>query len=361
MTRQLPTSTFLAAALLGALLVSPIHAQTAWTQRTSHATQPLRSVIWTGSQLVAVGDSGTILTSPDGIAWTKRNSGTPYDLMSVAWSGSLLVAVGYGMFSSQAFPPIIVTSPDGVTWTTRSTGPTTVGLNSVAWSGSKFFAVGNGSSACGISSPDGITWTFIPASSLPCNSRAVTWMGTMWVSAGNGQIHTSADGTSWTLRHTTGSSFDAVVWNGSRVVAVDRRSFAYSSTDGISWDSVKITTGSTVWGSLLWTGSQFLAGSSHEVFSSPDGLAWTYRTGQTDVDCTHCSNFPNGLAWTGSLLVGVGHHGGIYTSPQVTVSLAPRGPEPRPRHHEFQGRAVDALGRTVASPENPGPRIRLTP
>src|SRR5690606_9209174 len=137
-----------------------------------------------------------------------------------------------------------------------------------------------------------------------------------WVSAGNGQIHTSADGTSWTLRHTTGSSFDAVVWNGNRTVAVDRRGFAYSSEDGISWDSVKIMTGSAE--SLLWTGSQFVAGSSYDVFSSPNGLAWTHRTGAIDVDCTHCYNFLNGLAWTGSLLVAVGYGGGIYTSPQVT-------------------------------------------
>ncbi|TMH41738.1 MAG: hypothetical protein E6H56_06985 [Betaproteobacteria bacterium] len=50
-----------------------------------------------GTEFVAVGgasNSGTILTSPDGVTWTQRASGTVNTLSGVAWSGTKLVAVG---------------------------------------------------------------------------------------------------------------------------------------------------------------------------------------------------------------------------------------------------------------------------
>jgi hypothetical protein len=54
----------------------------------------LNSVIWTGSQLVAAGEYGTIITSPDYTNWTKAGSGTIKNLWSIAKSDNLLVAVG---------------------------------------------------------------------------------------------------------------------------------------------------------------------------------------------------------------------------------------------------------------------------
>lgn len=51
--------------------------QEQWTQRNPLPTDAhLHSVVWTGSQLVAVGWNGTILTSPDGITWTQQPAGT---------------------------------------------------------------------------------------------------------------------------------------------------------------------------------------------------------------------------------------------------------------------------------------------
>lgn len=56
----------------------------------------LRAVVWTGSLFVAVGNLGTVLTSPTGATWTQRTSGVTYDLRGVAWSGQKLVAIGIG-------------------------------------------------------------------------------------------------------------------------------------------------------------------------------------------------------------------------------------------------------------------------
>ena len=56
----------------------------------------------------AVGNSGTILTSPDGTSWTSRTSGTTEDLYGVTYANSTFVVVGTS--------GTILTSSDGTTW-----------------------------------------------------------------------------------------------------------------------------------------------------------------------------------------------------------------------------------------------------
>jgi photosystem II stability/assembly factor-like uncharacterized protein len=66
-----------------------------WTQSSTYdvADYGLNSVTWSGNQLVAVGSSGTIISSSDGKNWIRRTSGISADLNSVIGTGSLLVAV----------------------------------------------------------------------------------------------------------------------------------------------------------------------------------------------------------------------------------------------------------------------------
>jgi len=63
---------------------------------------------------VTVGESGTILTSPDGTTWTERTSGTPEYLIGVTYGNGLFVTVGY--------LGTIFTSTDGTSWTKRTSG-----------------------------------------------------------------------------------------------------------------------------------------------------------------------------------------------------------------------------------------------
>ena len=65
---------------------------------------------------VTVGDSGTILTSPDGTSWTKRTSGTSEYLFGVTYGNGLFVTVGNS--------GTILTSTDGTTWTSKTSGTT---------------------------------------------------------------------------------------------------------------------------------------------------------------------------------------------------------------------------------------------
>ena len=105
-----------------------------WANPKPHGNS-LNSVAWSGTQFVAVGAGGTILTSPDGMTWTAQNSGTTNQLSGITWSGAQFVAVGdFGN---------ILTSPDGVTWTAQNSG-TTNWFHGITWSGAQFVAVGDG-------------------------------------------------------------------------------------------------------------------------------------------------------------------------------------------------------------------------
>jgi hypothetical protein len=48
-----------------------------WTQQTSGTRDDLNGVAYGNGLFVAVGDFGTILTSPDGVNWTVRTSAWP--------------------------------------------------------------------------------------------------------------------------------------------------------------------------------------------------------------------------------------------------------------------------------------------
>ncbi len=170
----------LALILLGGVSFAIYHGVTTspWTAQTSGTSTTLGGVAWSGSQFVAVGDSGTILTSLDGYTWTAQTSGTSVSLFGVAGSGSQFVAVGGDGFRNG----IILTSPDGRTWTTQYTD-TTSNLDSVVWSGSQFVVVGLGGTI--LTSPDGRTWT-TQNSGTSISLGGVAWSGSQFVAVGLG-------------------------------------------------------------------------------------------------------------------------------------------------------------------------------
>ena len=111
-----PLGLFVAVGDIGTILTSPDGIT--WTSRTSGVSVVLSGVTYSESLglFVAVGGSGTILTSPDGITWTSRTSGVSTDLRGTVYSEPL------GLFVAVGGNRIILTSSDGVTWTSRSSG-----------------------------------------------------------------------------------------------------------------------------------------------------------------------------------------------------------------------------------------------
>ncbi|HKP97176.1 MAG TPA: hypothetical protein VJ385_15610 [Fibrobacteria bacterium] len=261
----------------------------AWDRRPVAGTTQdgLNAVCWTGTQLVAVGPNGNVLTSPDGIGWTQRLNSWPEAWVGVAWTGSLLIAVtGLGT---------ILTSPDGIDWTIRlggDAGPRTY-FNSVAWAHGQAVALGGTgwkvADGSVHTSPDGMTWTKHTLERAP-GLRSAAWTGKQWTAVGgifdgNGDKvvsrlgATSSDGNAWTVASDSAEEIlESVAWAGSGLVAV-------------GWDGVR-------------------------MFSA-DGAAWT-RTAADTLPRLQA------VAWTGSLAVAVGWGSTIVTMPmEPAVSIAP--------------------------------------
>lgn len=232
-----------------------------WTQRSLLGTR--RATVWTGTQLVTVGDAGSILTTTDASTWTIRNSGISTSLFGVAWNGTHFVAVGAG--------GRILTSSDAVTWTSSSSW-TVDTLRAVTSGGGLFTVVGDSGKI--LTSPDGNVWT--PRVSGTTQAlNGIVWSGTQFVAVGAaGTLLTSPDGISWTSRISgTTNGLNAIAWNGTRLVAVGS-STTRISTDGITW--VQGATSSSL--SITWTGTYFVSvGLSGSVTISFDGELWFNR------------------------------------------------------------------------------------
>lgn len=146
-----------------------------WTDvYTSTADKSLQEVFWSGSQFIAVGESGAIVTSTDGTSWTARTSGVTETLYGAAASPSHLVAVG-------ASGTVVASADNGVTWTQQSSG-TTYSLYSVAWTGAEFVAVGSNGRV--VRSTDALNWSLQPTpytdvlfGSDPFHLKSIVWTG----------------------------------------------------------------------------------------------------------------------------------------------------------------------------------------
>jgi hypothetical protein len=134
-------------------------------------------------------------------------------------------------------------------------------------------------------------------------------------------VMTSPDGIDWTgqLAADPYTIWTSVTWSGTQFVAVGGYVITYNvmtSPDGIDWTGQLAADPSTVWRSVTWSGTQFVAvgdsGSTYSVMTSPDGIDWT---GQLAADL---STFWTSVIWSGTQFVAVGAYGSTYnvmTSP----------------------------------------------
>ena len=216
---------------------------TAWTQATSVPTgfaSDLSAVASSGSQFIALGTDGSIVTSTDGNAWTSPGA--------IANPGARMNSLAFGLVSSAArYVAVgnggnIFMSADLVTWTPM-TSNTTNDLYNVAFPKDTFVATGANGTL--LTSPDAITWT-PQISNTPKALRGTTYgTGTatgasaQYVVVGDaGTILTSADGTSWSVTTLPGLPNLRAIRFGTRFVAVGQGGAIAYSDDAISWSSV---------------------------------------------------------------------------------------------------------------------------
>ncbi len=279
-----------------------------WVDRTpdfeTFSNHRLFGIIWTGTRFVAFGNYGTILTSEDGVTWSKRETGDQNAwYKSAVWTGTQVVVVGEN---------VVVVSSDGVEWSTV-TLVGEVSAADTAWNGSIFVSIdGPG----GIyTSSDAATWTkqFIATTRW---FSGVVWMGEKFVAVGgNGTAATSVDGVNWDLHQTenTSSGFvehHALALIGDTLVTVGLNDLIMLSTDGEDWFRAGADFDQTLF-SVIWTGSRLVAsGAFGTILSSSDGALW-------ERSSTNIQNNLNSVVWTGTHYVAVGNGGIILTSPDL--------------------------------------------
>ena len=279
-----------------------------WTSQTSGVSATLRGVVFANNMFVSVGTTGTILTSTDGITWTKRTSGTNNNLNGITFANDIFVAVGWRT---------ILTSTDGTTWTTQSAPSyefgkvgTAVGkifaftsfggtnfesVDGTTWTQSSvsgnvkdFMSVYNIYYRCGeggslLYSEDFENWTRI-GGGITADLNDITYAEGLFVACGQNKIITSEDGKVWTTHIIGEIGINSVAYGNGKFIAVSNGGgWVYSSTDGETWSSVRLTVTYDYYRIRYVNNTFIIAGNYGTIITSPDGETWTIRTSGVDA------------------------------------------------------------------------------
>lgn len=195
----------------------------------------LRSLAWKDGLLVVVGDSGTVLTTRDGIRWTFTKTVDTLSLQDVASDGTRFVVVG----SAGA----ILRSSDGVVWERRAS-PVVAGLTDIVHFGGRFYARGDDGSM--IDSKDGWDWSVRNTDSVKFVAIAANKNGVLAT-----VVHRHGDDfgvmawravgdTGWTNLGTIDiplmTQFGGVVADDSSWLVTNEVGQAWRTRDGRTWD-----------------------------------------------------------------------------------------------------------------------------
>jgi hypothetical protein len=248
-----------------------------WEARTSGTGATLRAVTWSGQEFIAVGDNCTILASADAVTWTPRNAGRTVGTLNGIVSGAgLIVAVGgnamlpgTGMDST-----VLLTSPDGRTWTERGPSLQWHALQGVAWSGTRFVATALkmvfSTDVVVLISTDGLSWVRDTLPGMDYSIFDITWTGASFVTAGTGGVSfTSADGTTWQRYTLDANNQYGIASSGGPLVIVGWN--ILTSNDGRTWNHIGAQVPQRLH-HVVWHDFQYVAvGEQGTILVSPPG------------------------------------------------------------------------------------------
>jgi len=208
-----------------------------------------------------------------------------YELLAEVYSYWDYSRVHWGHFSSS----------DGTNWLRRAIGLNDVtnfpGMRGIAWGAGRFVAVSEGA-APGASFDTPLTST--------------------------NRIYTSTDGQAYTAVDLTGLAPDlqgegltGIVWANGRFLAIGNAGRILSSTNGLDWQTVRISDGHP-WNRIRYLdGTWSVVGNAGWVGLSTDGQHWTGKTSGTEADLTDITR------QNGEYLM-VGSHATVLVSLPVT-------------------------------------------
>ena len=267
-----------------------------------------------GGTRFPVGTAGVILSSVDGVRWVRRDAGRADYLNGVAYGNGMFVAVGQAF----ATPDTILTSTDGVTWAARATGPSTY-LRSIAFGNGRFIAVGSGGAV--MRSTNGLVWELY-ASGAPGELYGVSYGNGTFVAVGlyNALLTSTDNGTTWINRNSGPIRYVflyGVTYGNGAFMAVGydvEKPYGpgpvFTSPNGITWTE-RTTSISALHGVAAGAGTFVAVSDCGAIATSPTGGAWTRRT-------LGPASSLNGVAIGSQAAVAVGDDGIILSSPDGT-------------------------------------------
>ncbi len=301
-----PFSLFLAMVLAGVASGPALRAQTNWTAASSGTAQTLWGVCYGGGRFVAVGEGGTILTSPDGSTWTTRTSGTNVWLTSVAYGFAHYIVVGDN--------GTVLSSQDGITWESanaRTPSAPAIRLNVVRFDGAEFLAYGEHNYSTRVMLPLGLE----PGQTF---GSAGTW----WRGFATGLGHNVLGGQPGLLVHDDNApylgpdslvasapiqSVTGVVVDHEAFVAVGGAGAIVTSTNGTSWTAQSSGTTANLQDLVAFNNTLIAVGEGGAILSLDGSGAWTQRSAPT-------TQMLLGVAGSDTTAVAVGFGGTILRS-----------------------------------------------
>ena len=302
--------------------------QVAGTPQQSITGNNLNDVAWNGTVLVAVGDSGDVITSPNGTNddWILRTSGVDVSLAGVTWANSQFVVVGAGL-------TVLTGDVTGTNWfqqdleniisETGATAANAADLEDVAWVVDRYIAVGKNNTI--ITSTTGTAWTLqnydADLDNFTLKGVAGNADGSKVVTVGtNGTLLTSNDqGQNWepvTLLNETNDLND-VTWDGDEFIVVGSNDTIWTSSDGVDWERFNPQTSVTFvavtqWDSSLPADPVLAAVGSAGDFVVTDDIAGVKIATGTNEQLSGITWVDNGV--DPAYFVMVGHNGTVLTS-----------------------------------------------
>ena len=208
------------------------------TQRAEGLTSTtFQDIVYAGGQFVAVGASGQVAVSSDGVTWGTRSSGMDSQSSNgIAYGAGRYVTVGYRLING-AYKGSVAYSADGISWQFGGLPSGAPTLQKVAFGAGHFVAVGDGDKI--YSSLDGITWEE-RASGITDGLTGVRYSGGIFVAVGwSGRILASTDGMTW-ADHTPATCTEnlmGVAWNNG-IWCANSSSESWTSSDAVVWKRV---------------------------------------------------------------------------------------------------------------------------
>ena len=250
---------------------------------------------------VAVGDSGTLIASPDAnITWNIRNNADNIagNINDINWSDFRFIAVtnnGKALIWGNHEEPTLVDTP------------VTTALNNLVYGTGKVVAVGNGGTIL-VSTDSGQTWTSVQSGTTE-NLMAINYNGSEFLIVGNNGVYLrSVDANIWELNQiASGDNWQDLAIrgitfsNGKWIAAGDRRpsddasvrrSVIFREDTTNSWNAVYSSDVNHTWLNDITSnisGQSIAVGNNGRILTSNDGVSWAETTSGS-------SNF-NAIIW----------------------------------------------------------------